>query len=197
MIKYSQYNTIIKIVVFIIVGLALLALVGSLRIGLARSFSIVFGGMLILIIPGLSATLIFFPGHDTLFSYKKEEGGGSRTLDMVERVTLGGILSIILSSGVVFGLYNIAGIDKLNFHNLIWAIIFLNMFVGAIAFWKQKWSTFAQAIPIVVLPSLIYLFNKGTGVAFTNRNIILEILVFIGIIIIIIGLVKFVKKYFA
>ena len=131
------------------IGLAILAIFlllivfVSLWFPLLQSAQIVIGSILVLFLPGFFATLIFFPHHDSVIARKKEVSP-SRSLDMIERITLAILLSIIITSAVVYILARTIAVSsqgvELYLQDLAIFIILANVVLAGIIFivWRYR-----------------------------------------------------------
>lgn len=95
------------------------------------------GVLLILFLPGFFTSVIFFPFSSSIFSQQQSVPPDDRaTLDAVERVAISMLLSIIISSSIVYGLAYLSRLWKINVvdpFNFFIAMGFLVVFVGGIA----------------------------------------------------------------
>lgn len=131
----STHKQIRSWFIFAIITIVVIA-IGALKIGVVRSFNLVVGSLFILFFPGWFLSFITFPMSDGLND--ESELSSRRALDIIERCTLAVALSIIISSIIVFVLYNFLGSSKLTPINFIVAAVFLNSILFAVATLRKK-----------------------------------------------------------
>ena len=110
-----------KHIIFSILGLAIVSLILSIWIPITQAFKIVFGSFLILFLPGLVLSFVFFN--------KKE-------IDIIERAVLSFALSITVIPLLVFYL-NLVGV-KINILNVL---LITGLVVGisiGVILWQRK-----------------------------------------------------------
>ena len=114
-------NKVLKYTLSAILGLAVLALVISIWLGIEQSFRIVFGSVYVLFLPGLVLTFVFFKGKE---------------IDIIERVALSFALSIAIVPLLVFYL-NLVGM-KINVLNVGLVIAFIILTGLAVVYRRKK-----------------------------------------------------------
>lgn len=136
MVKKSRFfNT--KVRIFIIVAIFIVVIVfilaRLLQINPTYLFYVLFGSAMVLFLPGFFATFIFFPKRDGMSYGGEDIVHNERALDMIERITLAILLSIVITSAIVFGLHNLFETSRLTPRNLALSVIFVNIISGAVA----------------------------------------------------------------
>lgn len=177
-----EHKRLFQYGVTLIVGIAVLSAIGTYWISFWNALRFAVAGMFIFLIPGWCVTLIFFPDNDRILEDRAREGK-QHSLDLVERLTLAVILSIIISSAVVFAL-NIMPGEKLTPRNLAVGFAMTNLVLGAVAAWRKKRLSRRYVFPVALFPLVVIVLN-WLGVALTIRNFAVEVL---GLLLIIIGL---------
>lgn len=163
--------------------------IGAFTIGIVRFFSLVVGSLFILVLPGWLISFIEFPYSDRLSG---TEGLLSRrALDWIERLTLAVTLSIIISSAIVFALFNFPEGSKLTPKNFSVATILLNVMFFAMAAWRAKWIPFAFTFVLGAFPLIVIVVNQVFAVAITARNFLIEVSFLLLVLIIIQGITKY------
>ena len=125
--KFEQLkeNKILRYILGVILGLAILSLIISIWLGVQQSFRIVFGSVYVLFLPGLVMTFVFFPIKNR----------GEKEIDILERIALSFALSIAIVPLLVFYL-NLVGM-KINVLNTSLVIAFI-ILVGLAIVYRQN-----------------------------------------------------------
>jgi len=162
----------------IFISILFLSAIGSYWTSFANALRLIVAGIFILLLPGWCTTIFFFPRSERILEDGMQEGAqkGRRqqgALDPIERTTLAIILSIIISSTVVFILNAVSG-DKLTPRNLAIAMVLTNLMLCAGMAWRTQRVLLRYALPIILFPFATIVVN-WLGVAFTIRNFKLEV----------------------
>src|SRR3989339_1008116 len=99
--RIIAHKRLIQYSVGAVVGIIALSIFGSYWTNFTNALRLVMVGIFIFFIPGWCATVLFLPYSDRMTEDGVQEGG-RRSLDLIERITLAVILSIIISSAVIF-----------------------------------------------------------------------------------------------
>lgn len=95
------------------------------------------GVLLILFLPGFLTSVVFFPFSSSVFSQQQSVPPDDRaTLDAIERVAISVLLSIIISSGIVYGLVYLSRLWKINVVDPFYFFVIMGVlvfFIGIIA----------------------------------------------------------------
>ncbi len=139
---YLRYQRRITVCVYSGVAIVFLAFISSMWLEFWQSLAMITMSIFFLFLPGLFTTLIFFPRHIS-FRAIVEDQELRRSLDPLERVTLAVLLSIVITSALVYILYIIrfgassgSALTPLNF---ILFVIVINALLCIGAFLVHKY----------------------------------------------------------
>ncbi len=157
-----------------ILGIASVTIITAMQISISRFFVTTLSIVFMLYFPGWWASFIWFPFTEKI----DDETGASSHLafDIIERITLAIVLSIIVSSIVVFVLHYFPGGSRLNPENLGIAIMLLNSTLFGAAAFRKNWIHFAYALSLGAFPLIIIGANQIFAVALSIKNFVIEIL---------------------
>jgi uncharacterized membrane protein len=117
---------ILRYVGILLIALAIISLIASLKFPLAQSFRVVFGAAFVLFIPGFIWSYVFFSKKSHL-NLPFTSGGNNRILenplDLIERIILSFALSMAMGPLLIFFL-NKVGME-INFINSFVEILLL------------------------------------------------------------------------
>lgn len=96
----------------------------------------VVGVLMFLFLPGFLATLLLIPRSDRIQTQYTQ---GQRALDPIERITLGILLSIIITSTLIYVLYWIQPIPRwfIDPDNPLPLAILVTVLLGVMVWWKH------------------------------------------------------------
>lgn len=102
----AQYQRSMTFSAYGCITILALIFVGSLWLGFWQSFAVITMSVLVLFLPGFFISFIFFPEHIAFMAASNDQKL-RRALDPLERVTLAILLSIVITSGLIYILYTI------------------------------------------------------------------------------------------
>lgn len=178
--RLSRYTN--KLSIFLI-AIVVAIVMGSFKIGMVRSFSLVTGSFFVLFFPGWLLSFIAFPLSEGLSD--KTEATSHCALDLIERSTLAVALSIIISSLVVFVLYNFPEGGKLIPKNFVVADTLVNMMLFATVAWRKRYIPFTSVLVLGIFPFLVVALNLVFSIAITVRNFISAVLILCVVLLVI------------
>jgi len=98
------------------IALGPVVLIGSIseRLLIGSNYLLFFiQGLFYLLIPGLLLTHLFFPHHDSMINAQAVDPR-KRSLDYIERFTLATLLSVVVTTVMVYALFLIGGLQWLS-----------------------------------------------------------------------------------
>lgn len=142
-----------------------------------------FGSLLSLFFPGFFLTFFAFPSHEPLWGKQGASETSGRPLDIIERVVLAVIFSIIISSAVVFALSKGVAGTSLASAYLWFSLGSVVMIAGALACWRKQWMGWLFCALVALFPMAVFLIHYAVDLVFTFAILVKEVAIFVMVMI--------------
>lgn len=157
--------TLLFVVVFAAIAIA--------QIGLSLFIKGVFATAMVLVLPGMLMSYIFFPNSD---AFQSDSADPQRTLDRIERLTISVLTSIVLTSIIIFIVARLLGNQRFNSENFYIALTLLIVFLFAGAAGRMKWLDWITVSILVLFPPSVILLHLWLRISMDKNIFSMELI---------------------